>query len=575
MRRQDAWRLDGRPSRDIRTVNMLSRRDVVQRGATLIAGGLASRRTWASPAAASTQARLATHAQRVDPAPLLALATRAVDAARTAGATYADARLTRTVAHDIETDYMSVTGGRVTDGERIGVGVRALVNGYWGFAASPIWTADEMVRLARMAVTQAQENARGTSRRVEIGHIPAARGTWTMPGIDPFTIPIEEKLDFLNSWRQSVNELSLAGVSLWLMPSQMSFSRLESVLASTDDIRVSQTRYLSSGNIQFAVKSADLRAQHDYHAIVQGIGLQGRGWEMFLDADIPGQIPQRLVEAAELCWAQRKPVESSRYTVVCDATTVAALVEDTIGAATQLDRALGYEADAAGTSYLGPDPLAFLGTYRVGSPLLTVTGNRTDPGGAATVRWDDDGVEPQAFTLVRDGMLVDYQTTREQAAWLAPYYTRHGLPVQSHGCAASHDAFSVPLQHCPNLTLQPAPTAHAAESFLELVADVQHGIAIQNGYVQTDFQAASGSGGGFFMREIVRGKLGAILDAGEFRFQTTDLWKHLVALGGANSVGRSGAIARKGEPTQSTAHTVTAVPAIIENMPVINYTRRT
>ena len=148
------------------------------------------------------------------------LALRAVDAARTAGATYADVRLTRTISEHFYTSVgMDHWGGILNDdphsyayygngtadwdSEALAVGVRVLVNGYWGFAASPYWTADEMVRLARKAVTQATANAMGTARHVELGMIPNATGSWIMPGIDPFSVPIEEKIDFLRGWQQA------------------------------------------------------------------------------------------------------------------------------------------------------------------------------------------------------------------------------------------------------------------------------------------------------------------------------------------------------------------------------------
>src|SRR5690606_18852292 len=139
---------------------------------------------------------------------------------------------------------------------------------------------------------------------------------------------------------------------------------------------------------------------------------------------------------------------------VLDAPSMVALLDRTLGRATELDRALGYEANAGGTSYLN-DPFGMLGSYEAGAPLLTVTGNRSEPGGLATVQWDDEGVRPDTFPLVENGVLTDFQTTRESAGWLEDYYARTGRPFRSHGCANAPAAVDPPLQHTPNLVLTP------------------------------------------------------------------------------------------------------------------------
>jgi hypothetical protein len=158
---------------------------------------------WRSPTAwRGHPARAAAHpaqAERLDFTPWRALAQQGVDAARAAGARYADARLTRVVRHDYGVDVNDFGVPVFTgDDEIVGVGVRALVDGYWGFSASAVLAPDEVVRLAHDAVGQAKENAKGPPWTVDFGTVPVATGNWTTPiRIDPFTIPVEDKQDFI------------------------------------------------------------------------------------------------------------------------------------------------------------------------------------------------------------------------------------------------------------------------------------------------------------------------------------------------------------------------------------------
>lgn len=531
-------------------------------------------------------ARVALPAERLDVVPWQALAQRAVDAARAAGAAYADARLTRVVRHDYGVAGSGRNGGVPPfheDDEYVGVGVRALVNGYWGFSASAVIEPDEVVRLARDAVAQAKENAKGPPWTVNLGHYPVATGSWATPHrIDPFAVPIEEKQDFILYWKQCAQE---AGVDLQRMGSTswLRFIRQERVVATSEGALFTQTLYESGGQIITATGPRQETTQD-----VHGLDIAGAGWELFLDAKIPeqcfsGRLAQELAQKAAI---PSKPSTIGKYTLVCDGATMAALVESTLGLATQLDRALGYEANAGGTSFLD-DPLAMVGHAQVTAPLVTLTANRSAPRELATVKWDDEGVEPEPFTLIKGGVLTDFQTTREQAAWLAPYYQQRNLPVRSHGCAAAESAHVIPLQHMPNLSLEPNASAIRLE---DLVADVKDGILVEGGQVmEHDFQARTGllAGG---MREIKNGRVGKALQGGAVLFTTRDLWKQIKVTGGPatqmvigsssfmdpldRALGRGRAGESKGQPPQLTSHSVRAVAATIPNQPLIDPSRK-
>ena len=510
--------------------------------------------------------------ESVAPGLMQTLALHGVDAAKSAGAQYADVRMTRSVYHSYcMVPYLE------EDTEEIGIGIRVLVNGYWGFAASPVWDTEEVARLARMAVAIATANAKGPARPVELGTVPAVTGTWTTPvKIDPFTVSIEEKLDYMSYWRGSGLQL---GVDYQFSGygSLCAFFRQERVLATTAGTLVTQTIVQSGGG----------------HALIQGsvggyvggtsfsindIGWAGKGWDLFLDANIPAQIPQRMEEALKRKQAPTKGATVGRYTLVCDGTTMAQLLGQTLGVATQLDRALGYEANAGGTSFLN-DPLTMAGTFAVGSPLVNITSNRLTPTQLATVAWDDEGVVPAETSLIKNGVVVDFQTTRESANWLTPYYQRHGQPVRSQGNAGAQDALTITMQHMPNLNLTPNASAVGVE---ELIANVQDGIVIEQGLISNvDFQARNGLLSGQ-MTEIRNGRLGKVLTGGAVLFNTLELWKNISAVGGRDTqatVGMSrynvliGGDA-KGQPQQSTDYSVSAPAATILSQTIIDPTKK-
>ncbi len=553
----------------------LSRRSFIRSGTLASVGTVIPERHLPGirrePSGAATPHTEGIAASAFDPKVMRQLAVSAVDAARSAGVTYADVRLTHSVRQHFGFGDQKITGGAIADRETCAIGVRALVNGHWGFAASPYWTTDEAVRLAREAAAQAQTNARGTPRQIEWQPLPAVTGHWTTPGIDPLTISIEEKRDCFNGWRLGVFEVpktrplttSLGNVTL-------DCERQDRVMASTEGTDISQRLYSFSGNFPFSAQRYDWRNPQGIALQADGLYYQRAGWETVLATNVQAQIPRLLEEAGELLSLSTTPVMIGRYDVVFDAATTANIIAATFGKATQLDRSLGYEANAGGTSYLGPKPLDLLGKLRVASPLVTLTANRSMPGGGATVAWDDEGVVPDDFPLVQDGLLVDYLTTREQAPWLRPWYTRGNHPVRSHGCAWAPSALDVQIQHVPNLVLKPSASDDTMES---LIGGVSNGFAVFRGAVNTDFQAKNGLIRGL-VREIVNGKLGRVVQGAGILYGSLDFWNNVTALGGVSAARGAGASDAKGQPSQGMAYTIYAVPMITKNTTVIDVQRR-
>ncbi len=490
---------------------------------------------------------------------LKALALRALEAARAAGASYSDVRLSHTRTRSFAPSITSVG-----DAESMVVGARALVNGYWGFASSPVWGPDEMARLGREAVHQAKVNALGPGRSAELAPVPVVVDQhWVMPvEIDPFEMSPFEIVDYLASLTLFVLRHPDFGVT----GNGCRFDVQDKAYASSDGSYLTQRLYRASGS--FVVR-LERKGKPTMSGALDRLTPAGLGWELYKGQPLRQYIEELMAQLEEDAKLPVEPVEVGRYDTACDARSVARLLDNTIGSATQLDRALGYEANAGGTSYLS-DPFAMLGSYEAGAPAMTVTANRSEKGGAATAKWDDEGVAPDEFQLVKGGVLADFQTTREGAGWLGALYRKRGSPVRSHGCATAPSALEAPLTHTPNIALAPGS---AKLDFDAAVAGLTKGIAVREMGVDMDFQGSSGLGTGRVYR-VNNGKRVARLNGAGFLFRATDLWKSLAAVGGAGSLRRFGHAASKGEPAQVTYHSVTAPPAVFKELTLIDVMRK-
>lgn len=592
-------------------VMIFARRTFLRRSAHAVGSGVLVSHVLAAKRFehAAERSRTPVHTWNVLQTPeMQTLAKRAVDAALAAGATYADARLTRTLTQDLTgawsggarlmdpgdpNDLLTYVPSLGTQQVIMAIGVRAFTHGYWGFAASPYWTADEAAQLGTEAAQQASTNASvGAPRSADLGPAPSVReGQWTMPGIDPFSVPIDEKLDFLQtltdlvaqSDRRLHAEFGWSGYGENGVPSLfLRCWREERVFCSSEGASYTQVRY----------RTLPLGA---HIALVVGYGLfdddsgtatwelksrWGRGWESIRDVPWATVIPQLIerarAERPDPLTAQRRnasPVDVGLYDVIFGAAPTAQLLANTIGLATELDRALGYEANASGTSYLGPDPLALLGTP-VAAEAVTITADRTIPGSMAMTMWDDEGIPAQRFPLVQDGILVDYQTNREQAQALAPWYAKQGRPAQSRGCASGTTALDFPITMRPDMTLSPG---RSAVTVSDMVRDTQRGIYIRSASINVDMQAKNGIVMWNPMEppiEIRNGKLGAPLTYLGISFNSLGLWKNVIALGGAETAQSMIVSERKGQPAQDAMSEVSAAPMLVKQLPCFDLRKR-
>jgi TldD protein len=204
---------------------------------------------------------------------------------------------------------------------------------------------------------------------------------------------------------------------------------------------------------------------------------------------------------------------------------------------------------------------------------MNVRGDRSQPGSLGAVGWDDEGVKPESFDIVRQGVFVDYQTTREQAPFLAEYYKRAGRTARSHGCSYAQSWADVQFQRMPNVSLLPGDKEQGWD---DLIAATDRGIAIVgDGSFSIDQQRYNAQFGGQLFYEIRGGKIVGMLKDVAYQVRTPEFWGSLDMIGGPKSYLLGGAFNdAKGQPSQSNAVSHGCVPSRFRSVNVINTGRK-
>ena len=540
---------------------MTTRRDFLK--ASTVAGAAAL----AMPAMARAQSLVERTTPRVEPPPMdpvtKELLTEALNAAKLGGAEFADARIGRYRNNFVITREQQIVN--VVDTDNLGVGVRVLVNGTWGFGATRDLTKTGVVAATREALAIARANALPMADRVRLAPAtPTPDGRYVTPHtIDPFTVPIEQKADLLI--RANAEALKVPGVKF--VNSNMFFVKEEKNYANTEGTFTTQTVIRSWLPFAATAVKPDFS---DFQTRTNVIQPMARGYEYLTAADPVGNARKWGEEAAEKLKA--RSVEVGRYDLVLHPSHLWLTIHESIGHPTELDRALGYEANYAGTSFLAP-PRAKLGKLRYGPAMMNVQGDRSQEGGCSTIGWDDDGVKPDEFLIVRNGMMNDYQTTREQAPMLDWWYTSQKRPVRSHGCSHGDNWSSVQFQRMPNVSLLPGERDLGWE---DLIAATDRGIAIVgDGSFSIDQQRYNAQFGGQLFYEIKGGKIVGQLKDVAYQMRTPEFWNSLDMLGGRRSYEMGASFFDgKGQPSQSNAVSHGCVPSRFRNINVINTGRK-
>jgi TldD protein len=487
----------------------------------------------------------------------------AINSAKSAGASYADVRIGRYRQSFVFTREHQIVN--TVDTDSLGAGVRALVNGTWGFGATETLTTDGVAAAAREAVAIAKANRIANDAPVQLAPIASyPNATWKSSfKIDPFTIPIEQRADLL----LKANDEALKVKGVKFVNSGLFFVKEERNFASTEGSVISQTLVRVAVPFTATAVAPD---NSDFQTRSNVVAPAGRGWEYVLEQDLVGNAGKWAEQAVQKLSA--KSVEVGRYDLVLHPTHLWLTIHESIAHPTELDRALGYEANYAGTSFVAP-PEKFLGKFRYGPEFMNIQGDRSQEGGCGTTGYDDEGVKPENFLIIKNGMVNDYQTTREQANWLKWWYDSQGLPTRSHGCSNADSWSSVQFQRMPNVSLLPG----AKElSYEDIIAATDRGIAIEgDGSFSIDQQRYNAQFGGQVFHEIKGGKIVGPLKDVAYQMRTPDFWNSMDMIGGPKSyVMGATFFDGKGQPGQVNAVSHGCVPSRFRNINVINTGRK-
>ena len=456
------------------------------------------------------------------------LTDRALDTATALGASYADVRVIRRIEESINIKSTRVEG--VQSGETEGFGVRVLVDGAWGFAASHHLSTGEADRVAAEAVRIAKASATALRNPVVLDGRPPAHGRFETPvQEDPFEVPLDRKVADLLAADRAMNEVK--GIAF--TESLYSAQREWKTFAASDGSFTEQViTHIGAGLEANAIEGDE----HQRRSFPDNGGLwASAGYEFVRGMDLEANAERIASEAVELLSAP--PLPAGTRTIVLHPSQLYMQVHESCGHPTELDRAFGTEASYAGTSFLTPD---MLGDFRYGSDLVNIVADATVVGGLGTFGWDDEGVQAQRVDLVKDGMFVGYLSSRETAPRIG----------RESGGAMRADGWNrIPLIRMTNVNLLPRD----GMTFEDIVADTDDGLLFEtNRSWSIDDRRLNFQFSTEVCREIKGGKPGKLYRNGTYTGITYELWRSMDAVGDASSWRMWGTPnCGKGEPGQT------------------------
>ncbi|MBF6024050.1 TldD/PmbA family protein [Lysobacter niastensis] len=478
------------------------------------------------------------------------LADAALASARAAGASYCDVRVGRYLRQFVVTREDRVEN--IVNNESTGVGIRVLFDGAWGFAATHRMTTDAVAEATRLAVAIARANSRSQTRKVELAPVRGVgEVSWKTPvKKNAMAVPVKEKVDLL----LGVNAAAMkAGADFF--NSTLFLVNEHKYFASTDGSYIDQDVH----RIWLPITATAVDKASGKFRTRNGLSSpMGMGYE-FLDADpagkytLPGgvigygssyDVMADAVASARDARAKLKApsVKPGKYDLVVDPSNLFLTIHENVGHPLELDRVLGYEANYAGTSFATLDKREQ--GYRWGSGIVNFVADKTRPGSLGAVGYDDEGVKTRQWDLVRDGILVDYQATRDEAHILGH--------TESHGCSYADSWSSVQFQRMANVSLMPGKQPL---SVADMVKDVENGLYVHGrGSYSIDQQRYNAQFGGQLFYEIKNGKVTGMVEDAAYQIRTPEFWNACVAICDERDFRLGGSFFDgKGQPSQVSA----------------------
>jgi TldD protein len=501
------------------------------------------------------------------------LADTAMTAATQAGATYCDVRVGRYLNQFITTRDLNVEN--VVNTESAGVGVRVIAGGAYGFAATNDMTPDGVAAVARQAVAIAKANSKLQTEPVILAPVKGVgEVSWATPIVKDWrTVPIKDKAELLIA----ANKAGMDGGASF-MQSLLFQVNQQKYFASTDGSYIDQdlhrlwmpvfatavdkktnkfrSRQGLSSPVGMGYEYLDARPEHKIKAAGGVTTLYTGSYDLIEDARAAGKQAKQKLTA--------KSVEPGKYDMVLSPEHLWLTIHESVGHPTELDRVLGYEANFAGTSFATLDKWQSK-KFKYGSDIVNIVADKTTPGSLANVGYDDEGVKCKRWDIIKDGILVNYQATRDQAHIIGE--------KESHGCSYADNWSSVQFQRMPNVSLQAGKKKMTPD---EMIKDVKKGIYIVgDGSFSIDQQRYNFQFGGQLFYEIKNGKIGQMLEDVAYQSNTQEFWNACAGICDERDWRMGGSFFDgKGQPSQSSVVSHGASTARFNGINVINTARK-
>ncbi|SHF37012.1 TldD protein [Microbulbifer donghaiensis] len=498
------------------------------------------------------------------------LADVVLNTARKAGASYTDVRIGRYLNQYVLTREKNVEN--IVNTESFGAGIRVIANGTWGFAATNDLTPDGIARAARQAVAVARANAKYQSEPVQLAPVKGVgEVSWQTPiQKNAIQVPISEKVDYLMEVNNSALNAgaSFVNSALYLVNEQKYF-------ASSDGSYIDQDvhRLWAPMQVTAVDKKSGAFKTRDGLSTPVGLGyeyLDGREEDKLHGQTTLYKDSYDMVEDAQLAAEQAKAklsaksIEPGKYDLVLEPLHLRLTIHESVGHPLELDRVLGYEANFAGTSFATLDKWRS-GKFKYGSDKVNFFADRTQPGSLGAVGYDDEGVKAKRWDLVKDGVLVNYQATRDQVHMIDQ--------KESHGCSYADSWSSVQFQRMPNVSLAPGKEKYSVK---DMIRDVEKGIYILGrGSYSIDQQRYNFQFGGQLFYEIKNGEIVGQVEDVAYQSNTQEFWNSCSAICDESDYRLGGTFFDgKGQPSQVSAVSHGCATTRFDKINVINTKRK-
>ncbi|CAM3934624.1 TldD/PmbA family protein [Mucilaginibacter galii] len=494
-----------------------------------------------------------------------------LNAARSKGATYTDCRIGRYLNQYVVTREDKVQN--VVNTESYGMGIRVIANGCWGFAATDKLDNDSIAKAAAQAVAIAKENARLQTEPVQL--LPQkgyGEVSWKAPiERNAFEVPVKEKVDLL----LSVNDAALkAGANY--VNSIMFLVNEQKYFASTDGSYIDQDVHriwpvfgvtkidAKTGKFETRQSLSSPRGMgYEYVMPRESDKIKGMPTTLYRDRyDMLEDARAAATQAGEKLKA--KSVEAGKYDLILDPSHLWLTIHESVGHPSELDRVLGYEANFAGTSFLTLDKWESK-KFKFGSDKVNIVADKLQPGSLGAVGYDDEGVATKQWDIIKDGVLVNYQSIRDQGHII-------GLK-ESQGCCYADNWSSVQFQRMPNISLQPGKEALKVA---DMIKNTEKGIyIIGDSSFSIDQQRYNFQFSGQLYYEIKNGQIVGMLNDVAYQSNTQEFWNSCSAVADKSDYRLGGSFFDgKGQPQQVSAVSHGSSTARFNGVNIINTARK-